>query len=144
MKNLALIIALALPVALLGACGDDDNDTGDADAAVVQDTLPADTGGADTVIISPTDVVPGDTGDASTECCPIETPSCDCFQVGGSPSGSGATCGSICDAAPQGWTQGMDENGCPVWTCEDGAACTQSCLAPIDDAGDGDARGSEQ
>jgi hypothetical protein len=74
------------------------------------DATPSDTGadlGRDT---------PADTRDAPSSmivCCPIETPTCDCFGLGGTRNGNDA-CPKICDAAPINWQMRTDSNGCPI------------------------------
>ncbi len=69
-------------------------------------------------------------GDGPIICCPLETPSCNCFHIGGSPDTAGE-CASICDAEPDGWVQEFDESGCPVLRAVGG---TGSCLE-LPDAG---------
>lgn len=49
----------------------------------------------------------------AVECCPMDTPACDCVYTGGTKGPQG--CLKICDAAPVGWKKGMDKNGCPYW-----------------------------
>jgi len=79
----------------------------------------------------------GGAPDASSICCPIEEPTCDCFQIGGTRQGG--DCAAICDAEPDGWIESVDENGCPILEWVGG---TGSCFWLPDagvDAGDPDA-----
>ena len=70
------------------------------------------------------------------KCCPIETPICGCFSIGGAPRSG--TCQPICDAAPTNWRRTTDQNGCPVLVQD---TVVGSCLPqpPRDGATDGDA-----
>ena len=67
--------------------------------------------------------------DGGGMCCEIETPSCGCFQIGGT-AGPANGCEAICDAEPDGWEMG-ERNGCPILEFVGG---TGSCLAPPDAA----------
>ncbi|MFO0746110.1 MAG: hypothetical protein U1F43_10610 [Myxococcota bacterium] len=72
---------------------------------------------------------------AKAECCPIESPSCGCFALGGSASQVGG-CRTICDAPPVGWTRGVDENGCAVWKGGPSGSCLPTDVTqPSPDAG---------
>src|SRR3954471_24355099 len=70
---------------------------------------------------------PADTPDRPTDtmvCCPIETPRCDCFGLGGTRRSDGV-CPNICDAAPINWQMRTDGNGCPILVQDPGGG---SCL----------------
>lgn len=110
------IILSALALAL-AACGDDNNNNGnDTDADPDAEVAP--------------DVDDDTDGDTTAVCCPIaETPTCDCFAVGGSVVDG---CHNLCDAIPVGWTRGVDDNGCPVWT----GGQPGSCIGPDIDTSD--------
>jgi hypothetical protein len=92
---------------------------------------PADSGAAD--VFAASDVVdvvdaPETTAqpDAAPLCCPMETPSCECFQTGARDALTGR-CVRICDAAPTGVTRVMGDDGCPFWRTS-----AVSCLSPVD------------
>jgi hypothetical protein len=71
-----------------------------------------------------------DASETGVECCPIAaTPSCDCYDTGGSKSQPGG-CTNICDSIPPAATKSVDKNGCPIWIVGPG-----SCLDT--DAGPG-------
>ncbi len=72
-------------------------------------------------------------GSIPSRCCAIEEPTCNCFRYGGTREGDDPQygCPTICDAEPDGWTQSVDENGCPVLEWGGG---TGSCLSPPDAA----------
>jgi hypothetical protein len=53
-----------------------------------------------------------DGGPDASACCAIETPSCDCFGLGGARVGG--VCPRICDAAPVNWVMSSDASGCPI------------------------------
>jgi hypothetical protein len=59
-----------------------------------------------------------------SQCCSTGLATCDCFQIGGSPNEFGR-CPTICDAPPSGWTDTVDNSGCPVlvWTDRGGPSC---------------------
>lgn len=105
--RLALFLVLAATIA---ACGDDDDGAGSAIDAAPPDSAVA--------------------------CCPIETPTCNCFGIGGTrdlnQSDPGLQCAAICDAEPDGWVEDTDENGCPILRWVGG---TGSCLPLPPDAG---------
>src|SRR5258708_651300 len=53
--------------------------------------------------------------DATTRCCPLDTPSCACVHVGGEPLPDG-TCPQSCgNAGPTGWIRATDFGGCAYW-----------------------------
>ena len=60
-------------------------------------------------------------GGDSVECCPMDTPGCDCVYTGGTKGPQG--CMKLCDVAPVGWKQLVDGNGCPYWQ-----AGPQTCM----------------
>jgi hypothetical protein len=69
-------------------------------------------------------------------CCPTETPTCDCFSLGGhAASVSQCPFQRICDATPINWEMGTDSFGCAQWvkTKDPG----DSCLRPPIDSGVG-------
>ena len=84
------------------------------------------------------------------ECCEIESPTCDCFQIGGTRDHrlpSAFQCEAICDAVPYGWERSEDENGCPILRqVNGGGSCFPHADASVDaaavDAG-ADARRSD-
>jgi hypothetical protein len=86
------------------------------DAAVDVDVQPSD---GEVDMTSDTDVATD-----AVVCCPIETPSCGCFGLGGAPGQYG--CSKICDATPNSWMSSVDEHGCPAWVPKGGVA---SCLS---------------
>ena len=92
---------------------------------------PADSGAAD--VFAASDVVDvfdapeaAVQPDAAPLCCPMETPSCECFQTGARDALTGS-CQRICDAAPTGVTRMMGADGCPYWRTS-----AASCLRPAD------------
>ncbi len=157
--ELAAIFGLTLTLTLsatLSACGPNEpsttadtggttdapqGDAGDALAADVStsDILAPDVPGSvdataadvPTPDATPTDVITAD----AIKCCPMETPTCDCFSVGGRSSPNGTCGGGVCDAAPVGWVKGVDKYGCPVWT----STSSESCIGGDHDAGPTDA-----
>jgi hypothetical protein len=74
-------------------------------------------------------------GEVAAVCCAVETPSCNCFNVGGSRNQFGA-CPQICDASPKpdDWKMSTDQNGCPILQQ---TASTYVCNAPPKDGGPG-------
>jgi hypothetical protein len=90
-------------------------------------------------------------GDASTEvdepaaepsadieyephCCPLDSPSCDCPHIGGSPDEHGR-CATVCNVLPDGWIIRVDDNGCLYWHIpEDAGSCTEEPDPVPDDA----------
>ncbi len=92
-----------------------DTNQGSADQSA--DTAAADTTQSDTQMDTKADadvladVVTDTTG--AVECCPLDTPACDCVYTGGTKGPQG--CVKICDAAPVGWKKQVDEHGCPFW-----------------------------
>jgi hypothetical protein len=68
-------------------------------------------------------------------CCPIQTPSCDCFDYGGSATANNM-CPAICDVPPPNWKQGTDDNGCPILIMDPHGG---SCLPPPPHDAGGDA-----
>lgn len=112
MDTMKRTLAIALCIAPLAACGDDDPAV-DADAAVDSDSdSDADT---DAAVDSDADT------ETTPQCCPIDdTPTCDCFDLGGSVADG---CHNLCDAIPVGWTRTTDDNGCPVWTGGQPGSC---------------------
>jgi hypothetical protein len=71
-----------------------------------------------------------DGGVDAAACCAIETPSCNCFGLGGARVGG--VCPRICDAAPVNWIMSSDASGCPILVQNPVAG--GSCLSPPPDA----------
>jgi len=121
--GIVAIRALAL-AAVLAACG-----KSILDAPVTSDAAARDTPATETPAERPTD-----RPREAPVCCPIQTPSCNCFQIGGSPDPFGR-CPAICDAGPMNWKMSTDANGCPLLVQDPPGA---SCLVPPPrDGGDG-------
>lgn len=70
---------------------------------------------------------------APIACCPRETPTCDCFQVGGPPRADG-TCVAICDLHPGNTELVEDEaTGCEMWReVNNGYSCFPAIDAGVD------------
>jgi len=47
-------------------------------------------------------------------CCPIDEPSCNCTDMGGTPAADGTCRPGLCDAPPPMFKRYIDENGCPA------------------------------
>jgi hypothetical protein len=119
----------SISVVFLFACSDD---RGEADASVAPDAVVR----ADATLV--------DTGPGSGLrpapmgggfCCPIETPSCNCFRNGGwAPEDDLNRCGGTCDLAPP-MEIILESHGCEVLTGPN--ACNRSFDASTD-AGGGD------
>lgn len=56
-------------------------------------------------------------------CCPIDEPSCNCPQSGGSPDAFGQCRSGPCDARPSAFVRYIDENGCPAYRVSSSASC---------------------
>lgn len=96
-----------------------DGDGGAADGSDAADSADA-VDAADS-----TDAGDGANSSDTVECCPLDPPGCDCVHTGGTKGPGG--CLKICDAAPVGWKQATDSNGCPYWQTG-----PQSCMiAPV-------------
>ena len=69
------------------------------------------------------DAAPND-ADAGGACCPMDPrpTACDCVKIGGS-SKPGFGCHAVCDYAPVGWQESIDDGGCPVWIPPAGMSC---------------------
>ncbi len=65
-------------------------------------------------------------------CCPIETPTCNCFGYGGWIATDSSNCPKICDLGPQGAKELVDGHGCKYLTSP------SSCLALPSDGGSPD------
>ncbi len=92
------VVGLAL---MLAACGPSRSQVASSDAGALADA------GTTTLQRSP---------DGLGFCCPIESPSCDCFGNGGFvESDDPAKCPSICDLGPAGATIDTDAHGCEVF-----------------------------
>jgi hypothetical protein len=59
-------------------------------------------------------VVACDSAAAKVECCPIDEPSCNCTDMGGTPAADGTCRPGLCDAPPPMFKRYIDENGCPA------------------------------
>jgi hypothetical protein len=98
----------------------------DADAQPdVPDAADAADGSTDAADSGDSTAETADAGDDAVVCCPMGSPSCDCTAIGGSPSKAGGCTNNVCDAAPLGWKQAVDANGCPYWL-----PGPQSCMMP--------------
>lgn len=89
---------------LLVACSPSESD-GSADGGAVDVAQAGDVVDAPEAAVQP---------DAAPMCCPMETPSCECFQTGARDPLTG-NCQRICDAAPTGVTRMTGDDGCPYW-----------------------------
>jgi len=59
-------------------------------------------------------------------CCPLDSPSCDCPHVGGTPDERGE-CATVCNVRPEGWIRMIDDDGCFYWRIpEEAQACSES------------------
>lgn len=130
---------LLLAVLFVGAFGC--NGTSSADAAA-PDSLGADAAPDQTASDSDAPETPVDGHDDTAEtsdapggvCCPTETPSCDCFALGGHAAMvSQCQVQRVCDATPINWEMRTDSYGCAQWvkTKDPG----DSCLGPRPDSG---------
>ena len=76
------------------------------------------------------DAEPEDTGDAQDptfepHCCPLDSPSCDCPHIGGTPDERGE-CATVCNVRPEGWLRMVDDGGCFYWRIPDDArSCSE-------------------
>ena len=70
-------------------------------------------GDAATEVEEPADV-PAEDIEHEPHCCPLDSPSCDCPRIGGSPDEHGR-CATVCGVLPEGWTVRVDDNGCLYW-----------------------------
>lgn len=136
MKNWSPLIILSLVVSCRGerpiGTGDGSADSA-ADMGVAADGPSPDTTG-DT-----------EAEGGTSQCCPIETPSCDCFVVGGKRRSADPFfgCQRHCDAVPMGWRMSVDESGCPILVKDQpGRSCLDNLVrdarpeVPVDMQGD--------
>jgi hypothetical protein len=87
-------------------------------------------------VIDDTDVGEIADTDADSVCCPIEPPTCDCFELGGNRIDG--SCSRVCDSSPYAWTQVTDRFGCPEWV----GGFEESCW-PFPDTDEGDTSDGE-
>ncbi len=109
-----LLVTVLVLAASLPACRTGGSVAPDADAG---------TDGGDMA-----ELAPDDASDPVYEphCCPLDSPSCDCPHVGGTPDEHG-TCATVCNVRPEGWISMIDEDGCLYWSIPaDADACTES------------------
>ena len=109
-----LVIAALLLATCAPACKTGNGTDPDADAQDEAD----DTGAEE----------PTDARDPTFEphCCPLDSPSCDCPHVGGTPDDRGE-CATVCNVRPEDWVRMIDDDGCFFWRIpEDAGSCSES------------------
>lgn len=63
-------------------------------------------------------------------CCPLDAPTCNCPELGGSPDQPGGCQSALCDNTASSYVHCVDRHGCPYYEWKDSRGCL-----PYDDAG---------